>query len=58
MDDGLTPFALAFMLVSMGTVTLLMIWCFWRILSGDAAGGAAAPGVPAEEDRDADGGAG
>jgi hypothetical protein len=28
---GLTPFALAFMLLSMGSVTTLMLWCFYRI---------------------------
>lgn len=50
-DSGLTPFALVFMLVSMGTVTLLMVWCFWRILSGDAGGGAAAAPGPADDDR-------
>lgn len=30
---GLTPFALIFMLVSMGTVTALMVYCFYRILA-------------------------
>ncbi len=55
--SGLTPFALAFMLVSMGSVTLLMTWCFWRILSGDAGGGPAAHGPPVE-DRSTDGGTG
>lgn len=30
----ITPFALVFMLVSMASVTLLVLWCFVRILSG------------------------
>lgn len=33
-SSGLTPFALVFMLVSMGTVTALMVYCFYRILTG------------------------
>lgn len=50
MDDGsgLTTFALIFMLVSMGSVTVLMVYCFWRILSGDARDGAAAAPGPGE----------
>jgi len=32
-QQGLSPFATAFMLASMGAVTLLTTWCFWRILS-------------------------
>lgn len=32
--SALTPFALVFMLVSMGSVTVLMAYCFWRILRG------------------------
>lgn len=31
---GLDAFAWAFMLISMGAVTLLAAWCFWRILRG------------------------
>lgn len=30
---GITTYALLFMLISMGAVTLLAAWCFWRILS-------------------------
>ena len=41
--SGLTPFALAFMLFSMGAVTALAAYCYWRILrEPGAAGGAAA----------------
>jgi len=29
----LGPGALAFMLVSMGSVATLTVWCFWRILA-------------------------
>jgi hypothetical protein len=36
--EGLTPFALVFMLVSMGSVTALMIYCFYRVLRNPAAG--------------------
>lgn len=33
MEDGnLTTFALVFMLASMGSVTFLMAYCYWRIL--------------------------
>lgn len=35
MSGGLQPFALIFMLVSMTSVTLLAVWCIWRILFGD-----------------------
>ena len=34
MTEGLTPFALAFMLVSMTAVTCLAGWCMYRILGG------------------------
>lgn len=50
MIQGLSNFALAFMLVSMGTVTALMVYCFWRILrddrveTGPAAAGRPEPG--------------
>jgi hypothetical protein len=33
-QQGIGPVALTFMLLSMGTVTLLAAWCFTRILSG------------------------
>lgn len=49
--SGLTTFALIFMLVSMGSVTLLTLYCFWRILTGDVEGGAATASGP-EEGRD------
>jgi len=31
--EGIGPFALLFMIASMGAVTTLAAWCFWRILS-------------------------
>ena len=34
MSEGLTPFALAFMVVSMTAVTCLAGWCMYRILGG------------------------
>lgn len=49
---GLTTFAAVFMGVSMASVTALMVWCFYRILSepkaspGGAAGGAGVSGSP------------
>lgn len=52
----LTPFAWAFMLVSMGSVTAFTIWAFARILRGkahfdpDGTGPAHSP-VPGREDR-------
>ena len=33
-EPSLTPFAMTFMLVSMVSVTVLMVYCFWRILRG------------------------
>jgi hypothetical protein len=54
--QGLGPYALAFMLISMGAVTLLTTWCFWRILGGrqhfdpDGTGPAHSP-VPGEVER-------
>lgn len=33
-EPSLTPFATTFMLVSMVSVTVLMVYCFWRILRG------------------------
>lgn len=53
----LDAFALTFMLVSMGAVTLLTIWCYARILGGqkhfdpDGTGPAHSP-VPGEVERD------
>lgn len=48
--SGLTIFALVFMLISMGSVTLLTVYCFWRILAEPgAAGGATAAAPPSEE---------
>ncbi len=50
---GLGPFAWVFMLVSMGAVTTLTAWCFYRVLSTrdhfdpDGTGPAHAP-VPGE----------
>ena len=32
--DGMSTFALLFMLFSMGAVTALAAWCFYRILKG------------------------
>lgn len=60
--SALTSFALIFMLLSMGAVTGLMIYCFYRIVRGGTspgygsaapAGGGAGPGEsgPAEPDR-------
>lgn len=40
-NGGLTTFALVFMLLSMGSVTALMVYCFWRILTHPAS-----PGTP------------
>lgn len=34
--SGLTPFAWVFMLFSMGSVTVLAIYCFYRVLFGGA----------------------
>lgn len=43
--SGLTTFALVFMLLSMGSVTALTVYCFWRILAEPgSAGGATAAG--------------
>ncbi len=54
--DGLDPFAVTFMLVSMGAVTALMVWCFARILRGrshfDPDGtGPAKPPIPGRVER-------
>lgn len=57
MIEGLSNFALAFMLVSMGSVTGLMVYCFWRILRDEEVEAtAAAPGP--DRDRGGDGGTG
>ena len=32
-DSGLTPFALVFMTVSIVSVTVLVCYCYWRILA-------------------------
>lgn len=48
-SEGLTPFALGFMLVSMGSVTALMIYCFWRVLTKPASGSFDAGAGPADE---------
>ena len=37
MSSGLTPFATFFMLLSMGSVTLLAGWCLSQILRGPKA---------------------
>lgn len=34
--SAITPFAWAFMLLSMGSVTALAAYCYWRILFGSA----------------------
>lgn len=34
-DTGLTPFALVFMTASIAGVTLLVLYCYRRILTGD-----------------------
>lgn len=50
--SGLTPFALVFMLVSMGAVTVLMAYCYWRILrEPGSAAGAAATAPPSDDGR-------
>jgi hypothetical protein len=55
-EQGIGPFALVFMIVSMGAVTALAAWCFWRILATrrhfdpDGTGPAHAP-VPGAVER-------
>lgn len=49
--SGLTPFALAFMLFSMGAVTALAAYCYWRILREPGAAGGAASAAPSSEER-------
>ncbi len=56
-QQGIGPYALTFMLVSMGAVTALTAWCYYRILSTrthfdpDGTGPAHAP-VPGEVERE------
>lgn len=45
----MTTFAWIFMLASMGSVTALMVYCFYRILSQPASGGAPGTGPPGSE---------
>jgi hypothetical protein len=48
--SGLTTFAAVFMFVSMGSVTFLMVWCFYRIMTepghGAPPSGPPDPGPP------------
>lgn len=54
-SSGLTPFALVFMLLSMGAVTALAAYCYWRILrEPGSAGGAAAAAAPGVEETGGD----
>jgi len=54
---GIAGGALAFMLVSMGLVTLLTVWCFARVIrtkrhfDPDGTGPAKPPVPPSREDR-------
>jgi hypothetical protein len=54
--EGIGSYALLFMITSMGAVTTLTVWCFWRILSTrthfdpDGTGPAHSP-VPGALDR-------
>lgn len=45
-ESGLTTFAAVFMGVSMTSVTALMVWCFWRILSEPKASAGVADAGP------------
>ena len=47
-SNGLTAFAWTFMLVSMISVTLLVVWCYYRILTskGDFGGGRGSAAPP------------
>lgn len=49
--SGLTTFALVFMLLSMGSVTLLTVYCFWRILAEPGAAGGATAATPPSGER-------
>jgi hypothetical protein len=55
-QPGIGPYALIFMLLSMGAVTALTIWCYWRIMATrrhfdpDGTGPAHAP-VPGEVEK-------
>lgn len=48
---GLAPFAWIFMLLSMGAVTTLMLWCFYRILKSP--GSYSQPEIPSPPERSA-----
>lgn len=48
---GLTPFAWAFMLLSMGAVTYLMFWCFYRILKSPGSESQPEPSPESERKR-------
>jgi len=45
-ETGLTTFAAVFMGVSMASVTALMVWCFYRILSQPKPGSGVADAGP------------
>lgn len=47
--EGLTTFALVFMLVSMGSVTALMVYCFYRVLRNPSAASVDPGTEPLEE---------
>lgn len=49
--SGLTPFALGFLILSMGSVTALAGYCYWRILTEPDAGKGVGAGPPAPEER-------
>lgn len=53
-SSGLTPFALFFMLLSMGAVTALAAYCYWRILREPGSAGGAAAAAPPVEERSGD----
>lgn len=44
-ESAITPFAWIFMLLSMGAVTALAVYCFWRILFGGAGTELSDPGA-------------
>lgn len=51
--SALTPFAWIFMLLSMGAVTLLTVYCFYRILSGGGVSGGTADPLAVQPPPDA-----
>ncbi len=53
-SSGLTPFALFFMLFSMGAVTALAAYCYWRILREPGSAGGAAAAAPGVEETGGD----